>query len=182
MSCGSAPEALVEAPAAEPVQTYQPVLPPEPVAEAIPPEEEVFNPLLISEDRFTATKAELQALIEDLNRIIRARNYSQWIGFLSESYFQNINSPAFLESRTDDLYRRDQMIASNSGRPVQRRILRTARDYFDYVVVPSRQNDHVDDIAFVTTNRVKAYTEDSRGNKLVLYDLEIIDGRWKIIN
>jgi hypothetical protein len=193
LSCGSTPEVPVKVPVVEAVQTPPPVQvsppepEPEPQAEAVqaPPEREVFSPLSISEDRFAATKAEVQALIEDLNRIIRAKNYNQWIGFLSESYFENIRSPAFLEEKTEELYRRDMTIATNTGknpRTVQKKILRTARDYFDNVVVPSRQNDHVDDIAFVTENRVKAYTVDTRGNKLVLYDLEIIDGKWKIIN
>ena len=67
-------------------------------------------------------------------------------------------------------------------RLVQKRILRTPRDYFDNVVVPSRSNDRVDDISFISENRVKAYTEDNRGNRVVLYDLEIIDNTWKIIN
>jgi hypothetical protein len=143
-----------------PVET---VVTPEPT-----PVAQVFDPGNISEAQFEAVMEELKALIEGLNRIIRA-----------------ISSRDFLDERTEELFRRDVIVAQNMGRDprtVERRVLRTARDFFNNIVVPSRSNDRVDDIDFVTENRVKAYTIDTRGNRLILYDLEIIDGRWKIVS
>lgn len=143
----------------------------------------IFDRGSISQERFEATKTEVQALIEDLNRIIRAKNYSVWTDYLAASYFEKINSETFLVEITEELYKRDQIVAANLGRDpkqVKKRVLKSARDYFSHVVVPSRSNDHVDDIDFVTEDRVKAYTLDLRGNRLVLYDLEIIDKKWKI--
>jgi hypothetical protein len=61
-------------------------------------------------------------------------------------------------------------------------VLRTARDYFTNVVVPARKNDRVDDIEFISANQVKAYTVDSQGQRLVLYNLDKTDGEWKITN
>ena len=145
----------------------------------------VFSPENITEEKYTATKADVQTLIEELNKIIRAKNYNVWISYLSDSYLKEISSPAFLEERTEELYKRDQLVASNLGRDprrVQKKVLRTPKDYFDNVVVPSRSNDRMDDIAFISENHVKAYTLDTRGSRLVLYDLAIIDGKWKIIN
>ena len=148
-------------------------------------EEHVFDPRDISVERYEIAKREVQDLIIDLNKTIRARDFDTWVSHLAESYYREISSRAFLEARTEELYRRDVMVARSMGRDtrqVQRAILRTATDYFIRIVVPSRSNDHVDDIDFVSENRVKAYTIDSRGNRLVLYDLEIIGGKWKIIN
>jgi hypothetical protein len=167
------------------VQSAPPPQPPPQVVQSAPPAERVFDPGSISEEMFANTKADVNALIDDLNRLIRARNYNAWIDYLSASYFQEISSNDFLEDRTEELYRRDQIVASNLGRDprrVEKKILRTPRDYFDNVVVPSRSNDRMDDIDFVSENRVKAYTIDSRGNRLVLYDLELIENKWKIIN
>ena len=147
--------------------------------------EEFFDPGSISEEVYAAAKAEIQHLIEDLNGIIRARNYNAWLSNLSDSYLQLISSPDFLADRTEELFRRDQVVAQNLGRDprmVEKRILRNPRDYFTNVVVPSRSNDRVDDIDFVSANNVKAYTFDQRGQRLVLYNLAIIDGKWKIIN
>jgi len=182
----AAPVSQAEAPKPpEPAQNIPQTEPPYEEVTNTPPEEAVFDPGTISEEKFATTKADVQTLIADLNRIIRARNYNAWRTYLADSYFKEISSSAFLDERTEDLYKRDQTVASNLGRDpkrVQKKILRTPKDYFDNVVVPSRSNDRMDDIDFVSENRVKAYTLDSRGNRLVLYDLELIDDKWKIIN
>ena len=198
-SCGSGPQATSVA--NEPVPQNQSVAPPESPpqtasstpAESPAPEqkveekmeEKVFDPGTITKEKHDSTKADVQALILDLNRIIRARNYNAWRTYLSDSYFEEISSRFFLDERTEDLYRRDQIVAQNLGRDpkrVQKKVLRTPKDYFDNVVVPSRSNDRMDEIDFVSENRVKAYTLDSRGQRLILYDLEIIENKWKIIN
>lgn len=210
LSCGSDPEP-VDSPPAEaaskvepaepplqstpPPASPPPVLPPPLPAPAPQPggdpavtvwqEERHFDPGSISREKLVATMADVQALIRELNGIIRARNYNAWTGFLSESYIREISSPVFLEERTEELYRRDLIVASNlrkDPRQVQKRILKTPKDYFDNVVVPSRQNDRVDAIDFSSENRVTAYTVDTRGNRLVLYNLELINNRWKIIH
>ena len=185
-ACGSTPQTPVPA---EPASTQAPT-PVEQAAPVIaaperPPEIQPFNPGAISEAQYEAAKLEVQAFIADLNRIIRARNYEAWVDHLAASYHTLINSRDFLEERTEELYRRDVIVAQNMGRDprmVERRILRTGRDFFLHIVVPSRSNDRVDDIDFVSENRVKAFTIDTRGNRLILYDLEIIDGRWKIVS
>ena len=207
LSCGTDPEIqdTVQVTPAPPIEQVEP-LPPPPIAEqpvvvveeteveqaeaeqeliADLEEEEVFNPESISEVVYTRTLAEVQTLIAELNRIIRAQNYNLWTTFLSESYFAEINSSDFLEARADELFRRDQVVASARGvnpNQVQRRNLANARDYFIHIVVPSRQNDRVDAITFVTDNQVTAYTVDARGNRLILYNLEVINNEWKIVN
>ena len=193
LSCGSAPEMQESAPLPEPAQAaeYRPVQPVNaaPPAEPVPPEpgieENYFNPESISEDLYVSTLVQVQTLIGELNRIIRSRNYESWINHLSAAYFEEINSMVFLEEQTEQLYRLDVAMASARGvRPAQvrRRELETARDYFINIVVPSRQNDRVDDIDFVSENHVIAYTVDPRGNRLILYNLEMIDGEWRIVN
>ena len=187
ISCGTVPPPNEVTPSPAPqADSPGPVPPAAPQQEEIVvyPEEEAFDPVNISQEMYDTAKADIQALIGDLNRIIRAKNYNAWTDHLADSYLRVISSRVFLEERTEELYRRDQMIAASLGRDpkqVQKKILRTARDYFENVVVPSRSNDHLDDIDFVSDNRVKAYTLDNRGNRLILYDLEIIDNKWKII-
>jgi hypothetical protein len=173
-----APAAPVqEEPAPPPVEEQAPV------PQHVP--EPVFDPDSISQEQFDTTKNEVQTLVEDLNKIIRARNYNSWVTYLSESYFEEINSQAYLEDMTEKLYERDKNVAANLGRDVkqvQKRVLRTSRDYFTYVVVPSRANDRVDDIEYISENQVIAYTVDGRGQRLILHNLEKIDGKWKISN
>ena len=200
LSCASGPKPVEQAPVepTPPVQAAQPAEPAPPPPEAPPkivqitpepepepaPEPE-FDPAMVTEEKYETTKADVQALIAELNRIIRAKNYNAWRGHLADSYFVEISSAAFLEEKTEELYKRDLIVASNLGRDpkrVSKKVLRTAKDYFDNVVVPSRSNDRMDDMDFTTENRVKAYTVDNRGNRLVLYDLEYMDNKWMIIN
>jgi hypothetical protein len=182
-------EPAKEGPPPDPIEekilpTEEP-LPREPAPLPTAAEEVVFDPGSISEEIYKITKADIQGLVRELNSIIRARNYTAWLGYLSENYLEVINSKSFLEEKTEDLYRRDQIIASSTGRDprsVAKRVLRSPRDYFENVVVPSRANDRVDDIAYISETNVRAYTMDTRGNRLILYDLEHINSKWKIIN
>lgn len=202
LSCGSEPKPAEPAPppvvqpAAPAQSTPEPAPEPPPVVQSEPaPEEpvpvepvveaETFDPGSVTEEKYETTKADVRTLIEELNKIIKAKNYNAWLGYLSDSYLAEISSQAFLDERTEELYKRDQIVASNLGknpRTVQKTILRTPRDYFNNVVVPSRSNERMDDIDFVSENRVKAYTIDNRGQWLILYNLELIDDQWKIIN
>jgi len=164
-------------------------LPERPPSVLQPPEEplpasQVFDLTQISTELYETTKAQIQDVIQRLDTIIRDRNYTAWLGYISNSYLEEISSPKFLEARTEELHRRDQLVAAAMGRnprTVERKELKTTRDYFDNVVVPSRANDRVDDIDFISETKVRAYTLNNRGARLILYDLEIIDGTWKII-
>jgi len=181
------PQAPIPEPVPEPIPEPEPEPEPEPPPQAVSiPEEKVFDPGTITEEKFETTKTDVQTLINDLNRIIRAKNYNAWLGFLAESYLEEISSPAFLEERTEELYKRDQIVASNMGRDprrVQKKVLKNVKDYFDNVVVPARSNDpKVDDIDFISENLVTAYTVNNRGDRRILYNLEFIDNNWKIIN
>jgi len=70
----------------------------------------------------------------------------------------------------------------------RRIVLRTAEDYFIHVVVAARAEtgQRVDDIEFISMNRVKAFTvtHNRAGEevRLRLYDLEKIGNSWTIIN
>ena len=168
-------------PAVTPVTTPPATIPrpEEPVLAAQP-----FDPNNVSEDLYETTKTNIQELIQRLDAIIRARNYNAWIEYLSDSYLEVISAPEFLDERAEELYRRDQLVAAALGRnprTVEKKALTTLRDYFDNVVVPSRTDDRVDDIAFITETKVRAYTVNNRGVRLILYDLEMVGGTWKII-
>jgi hypothetical protein len=130
-----------------------------------------FDPGSISREVFDSTKVDVQHFIQDLNRIIRSRNYDEWVSHLGAGYFAEKNSSEYLAQISEQPRLKTQKIVLNS-----------ARDYFVHVVVPSRANDRVDDIEFVSPTRVKAYTVTANGQRLRLYDLESLGNTWKIIN
>ncbi|GHU69439.1 hypothetical protein FACS189450_02340 [Spirochaetia bacterium] len=181
LSCTSKPATAEEGPAVPfPVIIPEPVLPvPGPVV--IPPpalvlgpvaeERLLFDPKNVPREVYDYTKQDVQNYIENLNRIIRARNYDGWVANLEEDYFNEKNSPEYLRRTSEQPRLKTQGIA-----------LTNAHDYFIHVVVPSRSRDRVDDIEFINQRRVKAYTITGNGQRLRLYDLEYENGTWKIIN
>jgi hypothetical protein len=140
-------------------------------AELIVEEEASFDPLSISQEVFDTTKSDVQQFIGELNTIIRARDYTAWVAHLGEDYFAHISSPEYLAR-----------ISEQPRLTTQKIQVTNAQEYFTHVVVPSRANDRVDDIEFVSQRRVKAYTLTDANMRLRLYDLEWIDDGWKIIN
>jgi len=139
------------------------------------PQTEVFDPRRVSQAHYNATREEVQHFIENLNQIIRNRNFNAWRSSLSEEYFAEISSQENLRE-----------ISNQPAMRTRRIVLRTAEDYFQHVVVPSRADLRVDDIEFVSVNRVKAFTitTNRAGEevRLRLYDLEKIGNTWTIIN
>ena len=204
LSCGTGPKPEAVSLAQEPVEPEVPIVPsgttveeiaevPAEVPEEKPAEIPVevvevkeFDPNNVSKAVYQAAKLDITYLIIKLNYIIKNKDYDEWVKHLADSYFQEISDKEFLEDRTEELYRRDQIVAQNTGRDpnaVEKVVLKTAKDYFDRVVVPSRANDRLDDISFLSEDRVRAYTiDDRRGQRLVLYDLALINHNWLIVN
>ncbi len=169
------PPAKVEEP---PVKVEEPPMKPEPVKELVvevkpePVEEKntviaEFEGVTITKETYDQTKTEMEKIVEKLNRITATKDYAQWTTFLSEEYKQQYSQPLTLRKVSEAL-------------PVKGIKLKSLRDYFMYVFVPSRQNVRVDDIRFVSPTRVDVIMKQANVSLLV-YGLENINGSWKLI-
>ena len=156
---------------AEPEEEKPEIVAEPPKVEPPPAEPAPFDPSSITKELFDSTKTDVQSLIERLNTIIRDKDYESWVTFLGKGYRTALSDPSFLERISSSTILRKQKIT-----------LKELKDYFIYVVVPSRTHDRVDDIEFIGQNRVKAFTVDSKGLRLRLYDLEKTPTGWEIIN
>jgi hypothetical protein len=133
-----------------------------------------FNPGSISAEEFETAMWEIQILIEKINRVIREKNYDEWLTYLSDDFVRTINSPEYLDrlSQTSRLLR------------LQKIVLKTPQDYFFKVVVAARTNInvdvHLDDIEFLSHTRVKAYAV-VKNHRLRLFEFVKDDGKtWKV--
>jgi hypothetical protein len=165
VSCAGSPKPVVE-----PTLQEEPVesLPAEPPAAEVPNAEN-FNPSQVTEEVKTATFVDVRSLIDSLNLLIRQMDYDAWTTHLTEAYIAYYSDP--------------EVLAKYSEYPIIKRKgikLKTLRDYFTYVVYPSRQNDKVDDIEFVGTNLIKAINVSPKGERNILYMLEKHGDAWKI--
>jgi len=161
------PSSKAPKPVEEPILAApEPILPkeepPKPVVEA-------FDPSTVPEAIKTATIVDVRAFIESLNQIIRHKDYETWLSNLTEDYIVHYSDPSIL--------------SQYSNYPIMLRQgikLLTLKDFFIYVVYPSRQNDKVDDIEFVGENLIKAITVSPKGDRNILYMLEKHGDAWKI--
>ncbi|PKL26655.1 MAG: hypothetical protein CVV47_01665 [Spirochaetae bacterium HGW-Spirochaetae-3] len=161
-ACASQPEPAVTEPERA-VDTVVPEVVSPPVHSA------PFDPASVTVEMKQATFFDVRALIQGLNSIIQAKDYTSWSSALTAEYRAQYSSPETLARISDAPVLKRQGIS-----------LRSLQDYFIYVVYPSRQNDRVDDIEFIDANRIRAITINAKGERLVLYNLEKIGDTWKI--
>lgn len=147
----------------EPAGTVEPV-------EAVDSAETVkFDPSSVTAEVYQETKQDIIRFIEDLNAIIKGKRYSEWRQYLDTDYYQYINSPDYLLGIS-----KSEILAS------KKIVLSNAYDYFIHVVVPSRSNDRVDDIEFVSETRIRAININN-GRRVILYNLAKTRNGWKIV-
>lgn len=132
----------------------------------------VVDSVAITRQEFRQTRSEVEVVVEDLNKITRARDYSRWLSYLDPSYRETLSDRGYLA----------QISASLPQALRDRRVrLNTLRDYFDYVFVPSRQNVRVDDIQYITPSRVYVIMNLAGNRRAAVYILERGgDGSWRL--
>jgi hypothetical protein len=141
---------------------------PEPEPEPEPQPEEPVAPIEVPDEVYNQAFAEVEAIIDDLNRIISQRQFETWKTYLTERYIEYYSDPEVLDELS-----REPILAQNRIR------LNSLRDYFRNVVVPSRARVRLDDLIFYSDTLVEAKME-IRGVRATLYVLRKIDGEWKI--
>ncbi len=154
-----------EPPAEPESDTQTEAEPEEEPAEAEPGAEE---PIEVSEEVYEQTFDEIEGTIQELNAVISARNFERWKTYLTDAYLDEYSDPPRL--------------AEISEMPILQRndiTLSSLRDYFKWVVVPSRQDARLDDLRFLSENEVYAIMNINE-NPVILYRLRKVDGRWKV--
>lgn len=168
--------------------TSAPAVQPEPVPEAVenPPEPapkedvkeepevtELASPeessqFEVSQEIYEQTFDEIEALIQELSDVISKKQFDKWLTYLSTDYIRTYNSQEEL-----DLINEYPQLKDNGV------VLKSLRDYFNWVVVPSRSRAVLGDIVFIGETQVIAYSS-FEGKRAKLYELEQLDGKWKI--
>jgi hypothetical protein len=122
----------------------------------------------VSEEVYKQTFDDIKSIIEKLNRIIHNREYKNWLNYLTDNYVKQTSRPEYLRRWQKDPRLQQKNI-----------VLRTLKDYFDYVVVPTRSEAKLDEIEFRDDTHVYAYTV-FQAKKYLLYNLVKTEKGWKI--
>ncbi len=122
----------------------------------------------VSEELYKQTFDDIESIIGELNRIILNREYKNWLTYLTEAYVKNTSRPEYLRRWQKDPRLKEKKI-----------VLKTLKDYFDYVVAPTRSKAKLDEIEFNDDTHVYAYTV-FQSKKYLLYNLVKTEKGWKI--
>ena len=157
-------------------QSDQPAPPPppqtdrsEPEPQTPPPTVDASGNIVVDQETFERAFTEIEQTIDELNQVIARRDFRAFRDYLTEAYIATFSDPAVLAERSQS-----QVLLQNGI------VLKSFRDYFEFVVVPSRANARFDDIVFVDERTVAAMTELNNGVRARLYLLSNVDGSWKL--
>ncbi|MCK5152932.1 MAG: hypothetical protein KAQ93_01115 [Spirochaetales bacterium] len=156
----------------EPLETE--VIPPEKIVQesTITPEvvekveEKPSNTL--NESEIQKAETDISELIQELNELIASKNFNEWKNYLSADYIEYYSDPDVLKEKSQSPLLTKYKI-----------VLRSLEDYFNYVVVGSRQNVQLDEIKALDRDRIKAYMF-INNKAVIIYELIRIDNNWKI--
>lgn len=182
LSCATAQplveEPLPEPPAAEVDDPAPEELVPEevPEPEAADPQEEPEEAeqeeppqaYEMSDEVYQETKRNLGELVQELNKIISAKDYETWLSYLTREYIDYYSQPSVLQEQSESPLLKKYNV-----------VLRSLRDYFHYVVVGSRQNVRLDEIKAMEEGRVRAYMYINE-DPVIIYELQKVNDEWKI--
>ena len=164
-SCATDETVSEPEPEAPVVEVVEPEPEPEPVIEEPADTDEDY---VVSQEFYEQTFDEIEAFILELNTVISKKQFDKWLSYLSTEYIRTFNSREVLNEINEYPQLKDNGI-----------VLRDLRGYFEWVVVPSRSRAVLGEIVFVGETQVIAYSS-FEGKRAKLYELEKIDGKWKI--
>ena len=156
-SCSTPPEAIPE-----PIEETKTVVPKE---EPVVVEPEVFE---VTQDLYDKTFEEINAFITEMDSVIAKKDFDTWMDNLSQAYIDVYSDKEVLDKKSES-----PILQMNNVK------LKSIKDYFIEVVVPSRMQLELEEIEFEDKNFVTAWTS-FKSNRTKLYQLELIDETWKI--
>ena len=121
---------------------------------------------VISPDTFAEDKKAILQTIEELDLIMKNRDYNSWLNYVTPQSIDYWKQKSHLQA----------VSARLPGNKIQ---LKTLEDYFNWVFRLSRQNARVDEIRYISSKLVKA-VQVSGNQDIIYYQFEKQNGRWLI--
>ena len=160
----------------EPVEIAEPepveIAEPEPIEKPQQPEPDEYSRAIsalsaedsVSEDTFTEDKKEIMHIIDELSDIMKNKDFSKWVKYLTPASRNYWSNPANLREVSKKL-------------PLKGFTLKNLEDYFKYVFIPSRQGRRIDEIRYLSSSYVKA-VQVKNNTDIIFYYFNKIDGKW----
>jgi hypothetical protein len=123
---------------------------------------------VVTKELYTKVFTEIGDLITTLDSVIKEKNYDEWLTYLSDEYVERTGSAGFLQAASSSPLLQNSHVT-----------LKTLKDYFLNVVVPSRAQAALDRLDFIDSAHVKAITIHD-GDAIILYLFVRVDDRWVV--
>ncbi len=164
LACGTTEKITPPAPVEEkeiPVETVPPA-----IVEEDSEYTRSIGEITISKDEFEEDKAAIQAIIKELDVVMKNLEYKKWVTFVDEESINYWSKPVNLKKASSKL-------------PKKGLLLRNLEDYFRFVFVPSRAGRDVPEIRYETNTYVKAvqFQDDT---DIIYYHFNKINGKWMV--
>lgn len=126
----------------------------------------------ISIEEFLQDKKDVSTIIHALSSIMAGQDYNEWLKYVDNTSIEYWSNKKNLNSATKKLP--DKKIRLNS-----------LNDYFRYVFIPARKGHKVDEIRYISKDKVKVVQveDDKESNKrtdIVYYNFIKVSGVWKV--
>lgn len=120
----------------------------------------------VSKEMFEEDKAIILQKVEELDLIMRQKDYKKWVTYLDDESIKYWQTKSNLQNISSKL-------------PIKGLKLTSLQDYFNYVFIGSRVGKSVDQIRYVTNTYVNAVQERD-GKDIVYYTFRKVNGEWKV--
>ena len=154
------------------------VKPPEPAKPAKEPEpvkaekakadeyERSVGGVSVSKDDFEKDKKEILRIIDELDSIMKEKDYKSWLTYIDSESIDYWQKPVNLKKAQKRL-------------PVKGLAIRNLQDYFKFVFIPSRQGRTITEIRYESNTYVKAVQVEDEED-IVFYYFNKIKGKWML--
>ena len=131
--------------------------------------EEETQPFEVSEEMYQETFENIEVIIEELNQIIKNKDFDAWQTYLTDEYIEQTSKSEYLARWLKDSRLQKENI-----------VLRSIRDYFDYVVVPRRFAAKLHEIEFLDDNVLLGHCAGDRKNNngLAVTQITRLNNEW----
>ncbi|MBR5934500.1 MAG: hypothetical protein IK002_11005 [Treponema sp.] len=120
----------------------------------------------VSKDTYEKDKKIILAKIDELNGIMKDKNYKSWLSYIDQNSINYWSQKKNLSTASKQL-------------PVKGIQLKNLEDYFNYVFIPSRVGRKIDEIRYLSASSIKAVQV--RGDDVVIfYNFKKVDGEWLV--
>ena len=121
---------------------------------------------VVSRDTYEKDKKIILEKIDELNGIMKDKNYKSWLSYIDQSSINYWSQRKNLSTASKQL-------------PVKGIQLKNLEDYFNYVFIPSRVGRKIDEIRYLSSTSIKAVQV--KGEDVVIfYNFKKVNGEWLV--